>query len=86
MKLQRIPVIVTTKEAWDIAMAEKAPIIYVANELYWPETETIDRHMAVQNYEKANKQGYRGIFFVRSGGENGFDERIHEIYDPFGIL
>ena len=37
MKLQRIPVIVTTHEALDIALAEKICVIFVGNELYLPQ-------------------------------------------------
>jgi len=86
MKLQRMPIIVTTKEALDASVTDRTGVIYVGNELYLPEKESIDYKMALQGYQKAKKQVNKGIFFVRSGGEKGFDEDLHEIYDPFGIL
>lgn len=86
MRSMKYPIIISTREALDIALDNEWSVIYIDEKLYPKIRGQIDDIMGGCGYVAAAKAGKHGVFYLRPSRSDGFDLDIHQIYDPKGIL
>lgn len=83
MKASKFPIIVSTREALDIALDSGCSVIYIEEKLLSSIPDQIDDMMGRSGYTAIMKEMDHGIFYLN---DRTFDPRLHKIHDPMKIL
>ena len=86
MGRRRLPLIITTMEALENAIAIMWGVIYIDKGLYQEETAQILEILRRNGYIPAQRRGKSGEFFLRKEEPNAFHPEVDEIHDPWDIL
>ena len=83
MKASIFPVIVSTREALNIALDSGCSVIYIDEKLLSSIPDQIDDMMGRSGHTATMKAGKHGMFYLN---DRSFDPELHKIHDPMKIL